>query len=218
MFLFVQQWEILKGKETEYSNFILKKHLPAMTRVGLNIIGGFHVILGSGPRISSAALADDFLSLQTAVQSEEFIEITKELHGYVYNYSNAVLRDTGRVDMAHYRTVRGTWRFNQYFKLAPGKEAEYADFLKNEYLPMLAKVGIRVQAEWQVIIGNALRLVLEGVTASLVDVSQAMMTDEYRLQRRRLLSNYACNYSSRILAPTGRVELAYILGEMTKVL
>ena len=166
MFLFVQQWEILKGKETEYSNFILKKHLPAMTRAGINVIGGFHVILGSGPRISSVALADDFLSLQEAVQSEEFIEITKELHGYVYNYGNAVLKDTGRVDMADYRMARGTWRFNQYFKLVPGKEAEYSDFLKNEYLPMLAKVGIRVQAEWQVIIGNTLRLVLEGVTAS----------------------------------------------------
>ncbi len=218
MFLFVQQWEILKGKETEYSNFILKKHLPVMARVGLNIIRGFHVILGSGPRITSASLADDFLSLQKAVQSEEFIEVTKELHGYVYNYSNAVLKDTGRVDMANYSMTLGTWRFNQYFKLVPGTEAEYSDFLKNEYLPVLAKVGIRVQAEWQVIIGNALRLLLEGVTTSLVDVAQAMMTDEYRLQRRRLLANFASNYSSRILAPTGRVELAYLVGEMTKAL
>ena len=106
MFLFVQQWEILKGKESDYSNFILRKHLPVMARVGLNIIGGFHVILGSGPRITSAALADDFLSLQKAVQSEEFIEITKELHGYVSNYSNAVLKDTGRVDMADYSMAR----------------------------------------------------------------------------------------------------------------
>jgi len=218
MFLFVQQWEIIKGKEVDYSNFILRKHLPAMTRMGLNVIGGFHVILGSGPRITSAAVADDLLNLQKAMQSEEFIEITKELHNYVYNYSNAVLKDTGRVDMANYSMALGTWRFNQYFKLVPGTEAEYSDFLKNEYLPMLAKVGIRVQAEWQVVIGNALRLLLEGVTTNLVDVAQAMVTDEYRLQRRRLLANFASNYSSRILAPTGRVELAYILGEMTKSL
>jgi hypothetical protein len=218
MFLFVQQWEILKGKETEYSNFILKKHLPVMAKAGFNVIGGFHVILGSGPRITSASLADDFMSMQKAVQSEEFIEVTKELHGYVYNYGSALLKDTGRVDMTNYKTTRGAWRFNQYFKLVPGREAEYTDFLKNEYLPMLAKVGIHVQAEWQVLIGNAMRLLLEGVTTSLVDVAQAMMTDEYRLQRRRLLSNFAINYSSRILAPTGRVELAYILGEMTKAL
>jgi hypothetical protein len=31
-------------------------------------------------------------------------------------------------------------------------------------------------------------------------------------------SSYAVNYSSRILAPTGRVEVAYLLGEMMKSL
>lgn len=218
MFLFVEQFEIIKGKEVDYSNFILRKHLPAMTRMGLNIIGGFHVILGSGPRITAAAVTDDLLNLQKAMQSNEFLETTKELHEYVSNYSNAILKDTGRVDMTNYSMALGTWRFNQYFKLVPGTEAEYSEFLKNEYLPMLAKVGIRVQAEWQVVIGNALRLLLEGVTTSLVDVAQAMVTDEYRLQRRRLLANFANDYSSRILAPTGRVELAYLLGEMTKAL
>lgn len=218
MFLFVQQFEIIKSKEVDYSNFILRKHLPAMTRMGLNVIGGFHVILGSGPRITSAAVTDDFVNLQKAMQGDEFLEITKELHEYVHSYSSAVLKDTGRVDMTNYSMALGTWRFNQYFKLVPGTEAEYADFLKNEYIPMLAKLGIRIQAEWQVIIGNALRLLLEGVTTNLVDVAKAMVTDEYRLQRRRLLANFASDYSSRILAPTGRVELAYLLGEMTKSL
>lgn len=218
MFLFIQQWEIIKGKEVDYSNFILRKHLPAMARVGLNIIGGFHVILGSGPRITSAAVADDFMSLQKAAQSEEFLEVTKELHGYVSNYSNAVLKDTGRIDVTNYSMALGTWRFNQYFKLVTGTEAEYTDFLQKEYLPVLAKLGIRVQAEWQVIIGNALRLILEGVTTNLVDVAQAMVTDEYRLLRRRMLTNFASDYNSRILAPTGRVELAYLLGGMTKAL
>ena len=218
MFLFVQQWEVIKGKEVDYSNFILRKHLPAMAKVGLNIIGGFHVILGSGPRITSAAMADDFLSMQMAWQREEFIEVTKELNNYVANYSNAVLKDTGRVDMANYGLALGTWRFNQYFKLVRGTEAAYTDFLKNEYLPMLAKVGIRVQAEWQVIIGNTLRLILEGLTTNLVEVAQAMMTDEYRRQRRHLLANFAKDYSSRILAPTGRVEMAYLLSGITKSL
>jgi len=218
MFLFVQQWEIRKGKENEYSNFVLQKHLPAMNRMGLKTIGGFHVIIGSGPRIASASLADDFLSLQKAVQSEEFIEITKEFFNYIYNYSNAVLKDTGRVDMANYSLSLGTCRFNQYFKLAPGSEKEYTKFLQNDYIPKLAKMGIRVQAEWQVIIGSTMRLLLEGVAASAVDVAQAIVTDEYRSLRRHLLANYANNYSCRILAPTGRVEVAYILGGMMKAL
>ncbi len=213
MFLFVQHWEILKGKESDYTDFILRKHLPAMAKIGFNIIGGFHVIIGSGPRISSVSLAQDFASLQRALENDAFIAVTRELHGYVYDYSNVVLKDTGRIGMEDYTISLGTWRFNQYFKLVPGTEAEYHDFLINEHIPMLAKMGIRVQAEWQVLIGTGLRLLLEGVTTSLVDVAEAIMTDEYKRQRRRLLANYAANYSSRILAPTRRVEIAYILGE-----
>ena len=73
MFLFVQQWEIIRGKGAEYTDFVLRRHLPVMTKVGLNMIGGFHVIVGSGPRISAVSLAHDFLNLQKAIESEEFI-------------------------------------------------------------------------------------------------------------------------------------------------
>jgi hypothetical protein len=218
MFLFVQQWEIRKGKENDYTNFVLQKHLPAMNRMGLKTIGGFHVMIGSGPRMASASLADDFLSMQKAVQSEEFIEITKEFFEYIYNYSNAVLKDTGRVDMAHYSLSLGMCRFNQYFKLAPRTEKDYAEFLKNDYIPKLAEIGIRIQAEWQVIIGDTMRLLLEGVAASSVDIAKAIMTDEYRGLKRNLLTNFANNYSCRILAPTGRVEIAYLLDGMMKAL
>lgn len=218
MFLFVQQWEIMKGKETEYTDFVLREHLPTMQKVGLNMIGGFHVIVGSGPRISAVSLAEDFLNLQKALESDEFMKVTKELHDYVYTYSNAVLKSTGRVHMERYGIEVGTWRFNQYYKLLQGTEEEYTKFLNNEYIPKLMKLGIRIKAEWQVIIGSGPRILLEGVAKSIVDIAQAIMTDKFRVLRRQLLSNYAVNYSSRILAPTGRVEVAYLLGEMMKSL
>jgi hypothetical protein len=218
MFLFVQQWEIIRGKGAEYTDFVLRKHMPVMTKVGLNMIGGFHVIVGSGPRISAVSLAHDFLNLQKAIESEEFIQVTRELHEFVYSYSNAVLKGTGRVDIEGYGIEVGTWRFNQYYKLIHGTEEEYTKFLKNDYIPVLTKLGIRVKAEWQVILGTGLRILLEGVTKSLVDIAQAISSDEFRSLRRQLLSNFAGNYSSRVLAPTGRVEIAYLLGEMTKAL
>jgi len=218
MFLFVQQWEIRKGKENEYSNFVLQKHLPVMSRVGLKSVAGFHVIIGSGPRITSVALVEDFLSMQQAVQSEEFIQVTKDFFAYIHCYSNAVLKDTGRIDMTNYSLTLGKCRFNQYFELEPNTEGEYAEFLQNDYIPKLAKMGIRVHAEWQVIIGSTMRLLLEGVANNAVDVAQAIITDEYRTLRRHLLSNFANNYSCRILATTGRVEVAYILGGMMKSL
>lgn len=218
MFLFVQQWEIIRGKQSDYTDFALRRHLPVLKKLGLNVIGGFHVMVGSGPRISVVALADDFQNLQKAIESGEFMAVTKELHEFVYGYSNAILKSTGRVDITGYGIEVGTWRFNQYYKLMHGTEAEYAEFLEKKYIPAIQKLGIRIKAEWQVILGTGLRLLLEGVTSSLVDVGQTIMSDEFRSLRRELLSSFVGNYSSRILAPTGRVEIAYLLGEMTKAL
>lgn len=218
MFLFVQQWEIARGKGAEYTDFVLRKHLPISAKIGFNMIGGFHVMVGSGPRISAVALADDSVQLQKAIESEEFLALTKELQEFVYGYTNAILRSTGRVDTKGYGIEVGAWRFNQYYKLIYGTEAKYAEFLKNRYIPEIEKLGIRIKAEWQVLLGTGLRLLLEGVTTNLVDVAQVIISDKFRNLRRELLSNFAANYSSRILAPTGRVEIAYLLGEMTKSL
>lgn len=218
MFLFVQQWEIRKGKSSEYTDFVLRTHLPAMKELGLNVIGGFHVIIGSGPRISSVAMAADFLDLQRAIWSERFAAITDELANYVQNYTNRVLRSTGRVSVTDYSIDSGTWRLNQYYKISRGSEKEYTEFLAGEYIPKLAKLGLKVRAEWQVALGSGPRILLETVAQSVTDIVQALNDDEFLKLRRTLLVQYVENYSSRILAPTGRVEIAYILGGMTKAL
>ncbi|OPY80926.1 MAG: hypothetical protein A4E65_01307 [Syntrophorhabdus sp. PtaU1.Bin153] len=218
MFLFVQQWEILKGKEVEYTDFILKKCLPIMAELGLNVIGAFHMIIGSGPRISAVSLADDLSNLQKGIESAEFIEMTRALRAFVHRYSNAVLKSTGRVGVDGYGIELGTWRFNQYYDLIQGAEAEYTQFLQSEHIPIFARLGIRIKAEWQVVLGTGLRILLEGITASPVDTAKAMMSNDFRQLRHELLSNYVRNYSSRILAPTGMVEVTYMLGEMTRAL
>ncbi|HIH36562.1 MAG TPA: hypothetical protein HA232_01475 [Methanocellales archaeon] len=218
MFLFVQQWETIRGKGTEYTNFVLQRHLPVMTKIGLRIAGGLHVVVGSGPRISVISPTYDLSRLHQAIESEEFLKVTKEFHEFVYNYSNAVLKSTGRVEIEDYEIEVGRWRFNQYYKLIHGVEEEYSKFLQNDYIPVLMKSGIRVKTEWQVILGTGLRILLEGITTNIHDVAQMLLSDEFRSCKRQLLSHYAVNYSTRILAPTGRVEIAYMLGEMTKSL
>lgn len=218
MFLFVQSWEIRKGKSAEYTDFVLRKHLPSMKEMGLNMIGGFHVIVGSGPRISAVAMAADFLDLQKTIWSDKFAAITDELQNYVQDYGNRVLKSTSRVEVKDYAIDGGTWRFNQYYKVYRGTEKEYGDFLVGEYIPKLQDLGLKVKAEWQVTLGSGPRILLESVAQSIGDIARAFESDDFRRLRRTLLVNYVDGYSSRILAPTGRVEVAYILGGMTKAL
>jgi hypothetical protein len=218
MFLFVQSYDIRKGKSSEYTDFVLRTHLPALKSLGLNVIGGFHVIVGSGPRISSVAMAEDFLDLQKVIWSEKFVALTEELHNYVQDYGNRVLRSTGRVPLIDYSIDGGTWRFNQYYKISRGSEKEYSDFLAGEYIPKLADLGLKVRAEWQVVLGSGPRILLETMAQNITDIALAFDADEFKKLRKHLIVNYVDSYSSRILAPTGRVEVAFILGEMMKAL
>lgn len=219
MYLFVQSWDIVRGKEAEYTDFVLRRHLPAMQRIGLNMIGGFHVIVGGGPRISTVASADDFGNIQQALQTDEFLRITQEIQKYIANYNNRLFKHTERVKKEAYSIEIGTWRLNQHYTLVPGVDKEYAGFLATDFVPTLAGLGIRTKAEWQGILGSGpYRILMEGVAQSIHDIASALISDEFRRLKRTLLSRYARNYSSRILAPTGRVEIAFILGEMTKSL
>jgi hypothetical protein len=49
-----------------------------------------------------------------------------------------------------------------------------------------------------------------------VDIAKALESDEYKRIANILTSTYVTDYSNRILTPTGRIELPYILGKMMK--
>ena len=86
IFLFTQHWDIIPGKEEAYTQFAINKHLPILKKIGINMVGGFHVVVGEGPRIIAVGAVDDFQKLQKALVSEEFETITHQLKEYVSNY------------------------------------------------------------------------------------------------------------------------------------
>ena len=51
---------------------------------------------------------------------------------------------------------------------------------------------------------------------NITDIANAIDTDEFRKLVRKLKKTYAIDYSSRILAPTGRIEVPSMLSEMMK--
>jgi hypothetical protein len=108
------------------------------------------------------------------------------------------------------------WKFNQYFNIIPGKEKEYTKFITKDYLPTMEKLGIKITGGWQVVIGPGPYIVAEGTARSIVDIAKALESDEYKRITKILISKYVTDYSNRILAPTGRIELPYLLEKMMK--
>jgi hypothetical protein len=110
----------------------------------------------------------------------------------------------------------GVWKFNQYFNIIPGREKEYAEFVLKDHLPTIEKLGIKMTGGWRVVVGSGPYIVAEGTAASIVEIAKAIETPEFSRITKILTSNYVTDYSSRILAPTGRIELPFIMGEMMK--
>ena len=214
--LYNQHWDIIPGKEEAYTQFVIDKHLPTMKKIGIKMIGGFHVVVGGGPRITAAGAVDAFQKLQKALETEEFENIMAEIQQYVVNYDSRILKPTGRVKANKYSIQLGVWKFNQYFNIIPGREKEYAEFILKDHLPTIEKLGIKMTGGWRVIVGSGPSIVAEGTAASIVEIAKAIRNPEFSRITKILTSNYVTDYSSRILAPTGRIELPFIMGEMMK--
>ena len=216
IFLFNQHWDIITGEEEEYTRFAINHYIPIMKKIGITPVGGFHVIVGEGPRVISVGTVDSLQKLQKAMETEEYEKVTAQVQCYVLNYCSRILKPTGRVKTDNYTIQLRVWKFNQYFNIIPGKEKEYTEFIRKDYLPIMEKLGIKITGGWQVVIGPGPYIVAEATARSIVDIAKALESDEYKRNTKILISKYVTDYSSRILAPTGRIELPYILGKMMK--
>lgn len=214
--LYNQHWDLIPGKEEAYTQFVIDKHLPTMKKIGINMVGGFHVVVGGGPRITAAGVVDAFQKLQKALETEEYEKITAELQQYVIHYDSRILKPTGRVKPHKYSIQLGVWKFNQYFNIIPGREKEYAEFVLKDHLPTIEKLGIKMTGGWRVVVGSGPTIVAEGTAASIVEIAKAIEAPEFSRITKVLTSNYVTDYSSRILAPTGRIELPYLMEKMMK--
>ena len=216
IFLFNQHWDIIPGKEEEYTKFAINHYIPTMKKIGINPVGGFYVVVGEGPGVISVGSVDSLEKLQKALETEEYDKITAQMQRYVFNYCSRILKPTGRVKINKYTIQLRVWKFNQYFNIIPGKEEEYSKFIADDHLPTMEKLGIKMTGGWRVVVGPGPYIVAEGTTGSLTDIAKAIDTDPFRRVTNMLTSKYVTDYSSRILAPTGRIELPYILGKMMK--
>ena len=214
IFLFNQHWDIIPGKEEEYTKFVINHYIPTMKKIGINPVGGFYVVVGEGPGVISVGTVDSLQKLQKAMETEEYEKVTAQVQCYVLNYYSRILKPTGRVRTDKYTIQLRVWKFNQYFNIIPGKEKEYTGFVLKDHLPTMEKLGIKMTGGWRVVVGCGPYIVAEGTANSLIEIAKAIDTDEFRRVTKILVSNHVTDYSSRILAPTGRIELPYILNKM----
>ncbi len=214
--LFVQYWDVIPGKFDEYSSFILNTYNPGLEDLGIRLVGGYYVAVGEGPRIVAVATVDEADNLRRTISSREYLELASGLSEFVWKYNNRVYVPAGRMEEGPYRIQTGVWKFNHYYNVLSGREKEHADFVIEECMPAMEELKIPVTGAWRLAIGSGPRILAECTCRSFAAIAEAIEKPLFRKIANTLKDKYATDYSNRILAPTGRIEVPYLLGEMMK--
>jgi len=213
--LFNQHWDIRPGKEQAYTDFVMTYYSPTLEKCGVRLVGGYNVVVGKGPGIIAVGLARNMHDLELALSSMQLEEITDRLLELVTGYESQILIPTEKLTADGDPVQTGLWKFHQCWNiaadLAPGR---YADFVTTQLLPTLRRAGLTVSGAWRVIAGSGPSTLTECSAPRLLDIARAIDSEEFRHVTHVLTSSYVTDYHSRILAPTGRVEVPILVKAM----
>ena len=214
--LFTQYWEIRPGRFDDYSYFVMNEYIPTLNRLGIRVVGGYYVAVGEGPRVRAVAEIENLDGLHRNLATSDYRIVSNRLFQYVWKYSSKVWAPSGKIQEGPYRIWTGVWKFNQYYNVLPGKEDEHYRFVKDVCIPGMKALGVPITAGWRLIVGEGPRTLAESTAKSIVDIAKAIDTDEFKYMVKKLKNEFATDYTSRILASTGRIDLPYLMSEMMK--
>jgi hypothetical protein len=214
--LFSQCWDVITDKYDAYSTFISKRYNPGLEKLGMQLLGGYYVAVGEGPRIVAVATLDEKEDLFGVLSSREYRILSTELIQLVCNFGSRVWISSGRIHEQPYRIQTGAWKFTQRYNIVRGKEEEHYRFVKEECLPVMKALKLPITGGWRLAVGSGPRTLAESTGRTMEHIVTALDTTEFRKLVRTLKIRYATDYSSRILTPTGRIEVPYLIKEMVK--
>lgn len=215
--LFTQHWDAMPGQYNDYSNFISLYYNPTLTRLGLHLVGGYYVVVGEGPRIIAVATVNDMESLQRTLVSQEYQDLNNQLLQYVWKYTNRILAPYDpQFNPEIYRVQTGVWKFNIYYNVLRSVQDQHHQFLNEEFIPEMERLKLPVTSTWRMMVGSGPRMLLECTGKNFVSIAKAIDTIEYRKLIRTIKIKHVTDFSSRVLAPTGQIEVPYLTDSMLK--
>jgi hypothetical protein len=191
-------WEIIQGQSAEYNKFIIHKFIPGVNKLGMHTVAGWSVLVGAYSEIIFETACNDLNLLEHALKDNTYRTLKSNLLNYVKNYKTKVLIATGKKD-AYTRDVgQNTVKFNQMWDLISEKKAEYGQFTRQEFYPLLEKMGVSVAREWEVLIGDGPNIICEGRATDINSLIQNLQSKKFQKTKNKL-KEYTERYESRIL-------------------
>jgi len=196
---FNQYWTIISEKREEYGHFIIREFIPGINSLGIHVVAGWAVLVGSYSEMIVESMSSDLDLIEKALKNPKFKELQDNLLTYVKGYKTKVLIPAGRKDSYSPDIKEDTVKFNQMWDVISEKKDEYENYVINEYYPLLEESNIAVAGEWQVLIGDGPHIICEGRVRDTERLITTIQSKKFRRARRKL-KGLVENFESRILS------------------
>jgi hypothetical protein len=197
--LFVQYWDVIRGKEDEYAQYVNDTYLPEIATLGFIPAGGYYVEVGFGPRTIIVFSSESLDEISKTITGNSYKNLVLALKKYVANFKNSVLEPTGLIKRGKYPIQKGVWKYNQYYDLRPEMKDAYERFFINEYLPTIQNIDyVEATGNWNVVLGGFCEIIAEFTFKEPEDIGRIMKNEELQKVTRRLKKEFVTNYANRI--------------------
>ena len=95
----LMQWDIRAGRDSQYLEFIVGEFVPAVARMGLQIVDAWYTLYGDVPQILVAGVAPNEQALHKILISEDWEKLLDNLAKYVNNFQQKIVADRDRFQL-----------------------------------------------------------------------------------------------------------------------
>ncbi len=195
-------WTIIPSSKEAYAEFIIKKFIPGVNRLGMHTVAGWSVLVGSYSEIIMETVSSDLNMLETALKTRDYRLLKSDLLNLVKDYKTKVMVPIAKRGSYSMSISPDTVKFNQMWDvitLKPGDYKNYEQYVTHEFYPLLEKIGVHLAGEWEVLIGDEPHTVCEGRVTDVGALIPALQGSEFRRAKKKL-KQFVENYQSRILS------------------
>ncbi len=90
--------------------------------------------------------------------------------------------------------------------IRPGKESEYFEFVTQEFVPKLDRLGLHPSEAWYTVYGNAPQILAGVVAEDRAAIDNALESSEWKSLTERLMT-FITNFNLKIVPAAGNFQL-----------
>lgn len=91
----IMSWDIIEGREKDYFEFVVRRFMPGVQKMGMALSDAWVTIYGDHPQILVGAVVPGLENARKIIQSEAWNMLNTRLQDYVTNYEFKLARLEG---------------------------------------------------------------------------------------------------------------------------